>query len=581
MRDWAMASARRILEERLRAAFDRVVPGADPVLRESDRADYQANGALALAKKLGRPPREVAEQVVSEADLHEVCSSVEVSGPGFVNLTLAPAFLAARVAETLEDPRLGVEPAPRRRVVLDYSAPNVAKEMHVGHLRTTVIGDALCRLLEFVGHDVARENHIGDWGTPFGMLIEHLIDLGEDEAIQELSLGDLGDFYRAARTAFDADEAFRERSRRRVVLLQGGEPETLRLWRVLVAESVRHFDGVYERLGVLLTDEDVVGESFYNDMLPEVVEELAAKGLLVENDGAQCVYPPGFENRNGDPLPLIVQKSDGGFGYAATDLAALRDRVRRLGATLILYVVGAPQAQHFEMVFAVAEMAGWLPPGTEAVHVSFGNVLGPDHKLLRTRAGDSVRLADLLAEAEARGAAAVASRDAELDPALAAHLGHQVGIGAVKYADLSTERHRDYVFDWDRLLSFEGNTGPYLQYAHARICSIFRRAAEEGIPISNAGPRPTLDEPEERLLALALTELGQTIEGSVATYSPSKLCAYLYDVASAFTTFYERCPVLRAPDEPTRASRLLLCRLTERVLATGLGLLGIAAPDRM
>jgi arginyl-tRNA synthetase len=584
-----MADARSVIAASLQAAFDALEPGADPVLRGSERADFQANGALALAKRLDRQPREVAAEVLERADLSGVCSAAEVSGPGFINLEVSSAFLAGRVAAMLGDPRLGVDAvAPRQVVVVDYSAPNVAKEMHVGHLRTTVIGDALCRMLDFAGHRVVRENHIGDWGTPFGMLIEHIVDLGEEKAVDELSVGDLNGFYQEARSSFDGERAFAERSRRRVVLLQSGDPETLRLWRILVDESIRSFDGVYKEMGVLLTDDDVVGESFYNPMLGAVVEDLAAPGLLVENDGAQCVFPPGFSNRRGEPLPLIVRKSDGGYGYAATDLAAIRDRVDRVRATRILYVVGAPQAQHLQMCFAVARMAGWLPEGTEAVHVSFGSVLGPDHKMLRSRTGESLRLADLLDEAVERAWAAMGERGEEMSPVERGAVAHALGIGAVKYADLSTERTRDYVFDWDRMLSLEGNTAPYLQYAHARIRSIFRRAAAaaEGVPVSyrevtgTADP-PVLGSPHERSLALALDGYSGALQASLEGYSPSRLCTYLYDLSSTFTTFYENCPVLRAPDDETRRSRLALADLTARVLAGGLGLLGIDAPERM
>jgi arginyl-tRNA synthetase len=574
-----MALLRTVLAERLQAAFDAVAPGADPVLRASDRADFQANGALALAKRIGRDPRQVAEEVVAKADLADVCSEVAVSGPGFVNLTLSTGYVAAQVSAVAADPGLGVEPAqPVATVVVDYSAPNVAKEMHVGNLRSTIIGDALCRMLEAAGHRVHRENHLGDWGTPFGMLIEHLLDLGEQEAAHELSVGDLGAFYQAARASFDTDEGFRDRSRRRVVLLQSGDPETLRLWHVLVAESVRYFDRVYGALGVLLTDEDLVGESFYNPMLPAVVEDLQALGLLVEDEGARCVFPPGFTNREGNPLPLIVQKSDGGYGYAATDLAAIRDRVDRLGADRILYVVGAPQAQHLQMCFAVARMAGWLPEGTVAEHVAFGSVLGPDRKMLRTRSGASVKLADLLDEAVARASAAMAHREAAGDGPERDRTAHALGIGAVKYADLANDRVKDYVFDWDRMLAFEGDTGPYLQYAHARIRSIFRRG---GVPVPEDGPPPSIGAPEERDLALRLVGLGEAVSEALEISAPSKLCAYLYGLATAFTAFYERCPVLKAPDDETRRSRLLLCDLTARVLACGLGLLGIEAPDRM
>jgi arginyl-tRNA synthetase len=574
-----MPDAKSVLAGRLQAAFDTVEPGADPVLRASDRADYQANGALALAKRLGRNPREVADAVVAAADLADVCEAVDVSGPGFVNLTFSTAFVAEQVARVARDDRLGIEPveAPET-VVVDYSAPNVAKEMHVGNLRSTIIGDALCRLLAVVGDDVHRENHIGDWGTPFGMLIEHLVDLGEEEAAHELSVGDLGRFYQEARKSFDADDGFRERSRRRVVLLQSGDPETVRLWHLLVAESVRYFDDVYAKLGVLLHDDDIVGESFYNPMLPAVVDDLDRLGLLVEDDGALCVFPPGFTNRDGDPLPLIVRKSDGGFGYAATDLAAIRDRVDRLGATRILYVVGAPQAQHLQMCVAVARLAGWLPEGARAEHVAFGSVLGADRKMFKTRSGDSVKLVDLLDEAVGRATVALADRDVDMDADERAWVARALGIGAVKYADLANDRTRDYVFDWDRMLTFEGNTGPYLQYAHARIRSIFRRAE---IPPPDPTVAPTLAEPEERALAVALLGFGEAIADAVDADAPSKVCGYLFDLASTFTTFYERCPVLKVDDDEVRRSRLLLADVTARVLRLGLDLLGIDAPDRM
>ncbi len=573
-----MVDTKTALEIRLQSAFDTVEPGADPVLRPSDHADFQANGTLALAKRLGRNPRELAQQIVGAASLDDLCETVEVSGPGFINLTLSTPFIADQVAALAGDAHLGVARAEPETVVIDYSSPNVAKEMHVGHLRGTVIGDALSRMLTFVGHDVHRENHIGDWGTPFGMLIEHLVDLGEEKAVLELSMGDLDTFYRQARASFDEDETFRERSRRRVVLLQSGDEETLRLWRVLVAESVRYFDEVYAKLGVLLTDDDIVGESFYHPELADVVAELDAQGLLVESDGARCVFPPGFTNRNGDPLPLIVQKSDGGFGYAATDLAAIRDRVRRVGATQILDVVGSPQAQHFEMIFAAAAMAGWLPDGVRVAHVSFGNVLDADRKMFKTRSGDRVRLVDLLDEAVDRAAAAVAEKNPDLDASSRAAVAQMLGIGAIKYADLSTDRTRDYVFDWERMLSFDGNTAPYLQYAHARIRSIFRRGRVE---VPAPGHRPVVAEPAERELALSLLGFPDAVSSSLSSWNPSRLCAYLYDLATTFTGFYETCPVLKAPTDDLRHSRLALSDLTARVLAQGLDLLGIAAPDQM
>jgi arginyl-tRNA synthetase len=573
-----MADPISVLAARLQAAFDTLEPGADPVVRPSDRADFQANGALPLAKRLGRNPREVAADVVARADLAGV-ADVEVAGPGFVNLTLRPELIAALLAAQAADERLGVAPAATPEVVVvDYSAPNVAKEMHVGHLRTTIIGDALCRLLGFLGHDVRRENHIGDWGTPFGMLIEHLLDLGEDEAAHELSVGDLDTFYRQARVKFEADVEFRDRSRTRVVLLQGGDPETLRLWRLLVDHSTVYFATVYERLGVLLTPDDIVGESFYNPILPQVVADLEAAGLVEVSDGATCVFPPGFTNREGEPLPLIVEKGGGGFNYATFDLACVRDRVDRVGATLLLYVVGAPQALHFEMVWKVCEMAGWLRPPARAVHVAFGSMLGADRKMFKTRSGDTVKLVDLLDEAVERAAAAVAEKNPDLADDERAAVARAVGIGAVKYADLSTDRVRDYVFDWDRMLAFEGNTAPYLQYAHARIRSILRRGEVDEVAL--AGVAPSIGEPAERALALVLLGFDAAVQETTERYAPHRLCTYLFDVASAFTTFYEACPVLRA-DEPVRSGRLALSLLTARVIEQGLALLGIEAPARM
>ncbi|MGO8859375.1 MAG: arginine--tRNA ligase, partial [Acidimicrobiales bacterium] len=438
-----------VVLRRLQAAFDAIEPGADPVLRASDRADFQANGVLALAKRVGRSPREVADEVVAAADLDDLCAAVEVSGPGFINLTLSDEFVTAQVAVMGSDDRLGVAPAADpQTIVIDYSAPNVAKEMHVGHLRSTVIGDALARVLGFLGHEVLRENHIGDWGTPFGMLIEHLIDVGGSDDAESFSVRDLNEFYAQARLLFDSDPAFSERSRRRVVLLQGGDPETLRLWEIFVAESLRHIDEVYGMLGVLLTDDDIAGESSYNPLLPVVVDELAARGLLVEDHGAQCVFPEGFTNRQGDPLPLIVRKSDGGYGYPATDLACIRDRTQRRHATTIVYVVGAEQTLHLRLVFAVAALAGYLPDTSAAVHVGFGLILGADGKKFSSRSGGSERLVDLLDEGVARATASMAARSSDLGAGQRADVARRLGIGAVKYADLSTERMRDYVFDW-------------------------------------------------------------------------------------------------------------------------------------
>jgi arginyl-tRNA synthetase len=462
-------------------------------------------------------------------------------------------------------------------VVIDYSSPNLAKEMHVGHLRSTIIGDALVRVLSFLGHDVTRQNHLGDWGTQFGMLVEHLVDQGWDRSADH-SISDLNVLYQAANARFNSDPEFAERARSRVVALQSGDPSTLDLWHQLVGESLHHAEEVYDRLGVLLTEDDLRGESYFNPMLPGVVSELEAKGLTVVDDGAVCVFPPGFKRRDGEPLPVIVRKSDGGFGYAATDLAAIRFRVADLGGERVVYVVGAPQTQHLAMVFAVAQMAGWLGEGGRAEHVSFGNILGEDGKPFKTRSGENVRLVDLLEEAETRAAAVVEERS-DLSPESRKEVAHAVGIGAVKYADLSNDRVKDYVFAWDRMLAMDGNTAPYLQYAHARIQSIFRRA--EGDLATATFDASAVEHPAERALALQLLGLAAVVESVAETLQPHRLCTYLFETAQAFTTFYEQCPVLRADSEQQRANRLGLCHLTARVLSLGLELLGIETPERM
>jgi arginyl-tRNA synthetase len=570
-----------LLHARLAPAFAAVAGvEADPVIRASDHADAQANGALALARTLGRNPREVAEAVLAAADLADLCSTVEIAGPGFINLTLRDAVIARELATVAVDPHVGVGRAPApETVVVDYSAPNVAKEMHVGHLRSTVIGDSLVRLLESVGHTVVRENHLGDWGTPFGMLIEHLLDIGETEASRELSVGDLDTFYKQAAAKFKEDPAFGDRARARVVLLQGGDAETLRLWRELVEESTRYFDRVYQLLDVRLTDEDLMGESRYDPLLPEVLRRLHGTGLLQHSDGADVVFPPGFTNRDGDPLPLIVQKAGGGFNYATSDLACVMDRVERVGASLILYVVGAPQVQHFQMVFTVAAMAGWLLPPARAVHVAFGSILGPDRKMLRSRTGNALKLVELLEEAIARADAAVREKNPTLPEDRRRDVARAVGIGAIKYFDLSTDRARDYVFDWDRMLSFDGNTGPYLQYAHARIRSIFRKTEVDTASVRDV--TPILGTPQERALAYVLLGFDGAVRDTLEAFAPHRLCTYLFEVATRFTEFYEACPVLRAESDEVRRSRLALCDLTARVLAHGLDLLGIRAPDEM
>ena len=581
-----MADPLYTLSQRMAPVFTQIAGGSqiDPVVRPSEHADAQVNGALGLAKQLGVKPRDVAQQVVdfvaADALVADVVESCEIAGPGFINITFRNDFLARELHVVANDERLGVHPSDKPLVAtVDYSAPNVAKEIHVGHLRSTVIGDSLVRMLMAVGHTVLRENHIGDWGTPFGMLIEHLIDIGESEAAHELGVGDLDGFYKEARRKFEADDTFKDRARQRVVLLQQGDAETLRLWKTLVKESTTYFNRVYELLDVLLTDDDLMGESVYNDLLAVVVERLRDKGLLVISDGAEVVFPEGFTNRDNEPLPLIIRKGDGGYNYATTDLACVIDRVERRGASLMLYVVGAPQAQHLQMVEVVAKQAGWMPHDEEMVHVAFGSVLGSDRKMLKSRAGDTVKLASLLHESIERAEHAISEKNPDMGASERAEVARMIGIGAVKYADLSTDRIKDYVFDWDRMLSFDGNTAPYLQYAHARICSIFRRAGIDRGDVRSV--IPTIVEEKERALALRILQFDSAVWDALDKYSPHRLCTYLYALATDFTGFYEHCPVLKAETEEMQRSRLFLCDITARVMERGLYLLGIRAPEQM
>ena len=581
------AALSSVIGDAIEAAFGADHADVDPVLRLATNpkfGDYQANVAMPLGKALGQNPREVAAEIVSHLSAAGLCSSVEVAGPGFINLRLDDGWLASAVQAMGSDDRLGVGVVDRpETIVVDYSGPNLAKEMHVGHLRSTIIGDALARVFRSLGHRAVAQNHIGDWGTPFGMLIEHMVDVSGTDTLDRLSVADLNDFYQQARTKFDDDPGFADRARARVVALQAGEPRTLHLWNLLVEESKRHFRAVYDRLGVLLRDDDIAGESSFNDVLDEVAEELTANGLARVDDGALCAFPPGFTGRDGEPLPLIVRKSDGGYGYAATDLAALRHRVRDLHASRLVYVVGAPQAMHLAMVFAVAVQAGWLnpsgPDGPRAEHVTFGSVLGSDGKMFKTRRGETVKLAELLDEAVDRAAGIVAEKNPELPAELQSEVSHAVGIGAVKYADLASDRVKDYVFDWDRMLSFDGNTAAYLQNAYVRVRSIFRRAEIEAGDVRTA--TVTLDAPEERALALALVRFEGAVVDVADTLQPHRLCTYLFDLAQTFTAFYEKCPVLRADDASQRSSRLALCDVTGRVLQRGLALLGIETVEQM
>lgn len=560
-------------------AFGPELRDADPVLRPSQFADLQSNAALALAKRLGMAPREVAQRIVEHLQVDGVCASVEVSGPGFVNLTLADGWIGSTVSASAADPRHGVAQQPAQRVVIDYSAPNVAKEMHVGHLRTTVVGDALARVLEHLGHTVVRQNHIGDWGTPFGMLIEHLLDVGEGSEEARLVETDPNSFYQAARAKFDADPAFATRARARVVALQGGDGDTLRLWSELVELSKHYFNAIYSRLGVSLTDADLAGESTYNDDLARVCDELTEAGIATVSDGALCVFLDGFTGREGKPLPLIIRKSDGGYGYGTTDLATVRRRVRELAADRMLYVIGAPQSLHLQMVWATARLAGWLPDDVQPVHVKIGNVLGSDRKILKTRSGAPLRLMALLDEAVAAARAAIDEDRPGLAEEERAALAPQVGIGAVKYADLSVAHDSEYVFDLERMVALHGNTSRYLQYAVARTRSIFRKAADAGIGGAGADG-VAITEPEERALALALLDFGDMLAEVGDALEPHRLCVYLFDLAQTFSVFYEQCPILTA-EPPAQASRLALTGLTRDVLARGLDLLGIETPETM
>jgi arginyl-tRNA synthetase len=565
-----------LVQDALAAEFGAEYEGTDPLIRPSGFADYQSNAAMSLSKNLGRAPRDIAGPVAARLDGTGAVAVAEVSGPGFINLTLRDEWIADQASAQLADPRLGVNPAdPSQRIVVDYSGPNVAKELHAGHLRPTVVGDAIARVLEHLGHEVVRAAHLGDWGTPFGMLIEHASDLGELATYDQLAAGEFTAFYQAARAKFDDDPVFADRSRKRLVQLQAGEPDALRLWRLVVEDSMEYLRKLYARLDITLTDADMAPESFYQPMLDGVTAELESRGLAWMSDGALCAFPPGFTGRDGRPLPLMLRKSDGGYGYDSTDVAAIRYRLLDLDASRIIYVVGSEQHQHLEMVFALARQAGWLTEPARAEHAVIGLMTGPGGQRLRTRTGEQVKLASLIDEAVERAGKVIADRYD--DPRQRSQIAEAVGTGALKYGDLSVARDSGYVLDFDRLLALTGNTGPYLQYATARIKSIFAKA---GLAPGDAKGPLHLGNEAERTLGLRLLGFGRAVSDVAATAEPHKLAGYLFDVASTFTTFYEQCPVLGAEDK-VRQSRLALCALTLRVLVTGLGLLGIAVPERM
>ena len=574
---------RNLLESRLAQALQKAgaPPDAPPMLGLATRpefGDYQGNGVMGAAKRMGLKPRQLAEQVVAALDLGDIAEKVEIAGPGFINITLKNEWLAAHLGQVLADERLGLAPAASpQTVVVDYSHPNLAKEMHVGHLRSTIIGDALVRILEFLGHRVVRHNHVGDWGTQFGMLIAYLDHL--ERQGQDLSgeLADLEAFYRAAKQRFDEDEDFARLAREYVVRLQGGDAHCRQVWQRFIDESLHHCEQVYARLGVTLKREDVRPESAYNDDLAHVVEDLDKAGLLRESQGAQCVFLEEFKDHEGEIAPVIIQKSDGGYLYATTDLAAVRYRAGELKADRILYIVDARQDLHLRQVFAVARAAGFAPASCSLEHHPFGTMMGKDGKPFRTRQGGTVKLLELLDEAEVRALALVSEKNPELPEAERRHIAQVAGIGSVKYADLSLNRTTDYIFDWDRMLALDGNTAPYLQYSYTRVQSIFRKSGLESL---GTQPGLHLTEVAERNLALRLAQFAETVESVARECYPNILCAYLYNLAEIFMRFYESCPVLKA-EEPTRNSRLLLCQGTARTIRTGLGLLGIETIERM
>ncbi|NET85246.1 MAG: arginine--tRNA ligase [Moorea sp. SIO1F2] len=570
----------------LTAAFGSDVAGVDPMMVPASNpkfGDYQSNVALALSKRLKQPPRAIAESLLQYLDVAEICQSPTIAGPGFINLSLKPAYLEERLREIYTDPRLGVAVASApRRVIVDFSSPNIAKEMHVGHLRSTIIGDSIARILEFRGQNVLRLNHVGDWGTQFGMLITYLREAYPSAltTADALDLGDLVTLYRQAKQRFDADEEFREASRLEVVKLQSGATDSRRAWQLLCDQSRREFQIIYDLLDIQLTER---GESFYNSFLPEVVDYLDKSGLLVEDSGAKCVFLEGFTNKDGEPLPLIVQKSDGGYNYATTDLAALRYRTEQDQAQRIIYVTDSGQANHFTQVFQVARRTGILPENVEVVHVPFGLVLGEDGKKLKTRSGETVRLRDLLDEAIARSGADLESRlkqeGREETEEFKEHVAKVVGMSAVKYADLSQNRTSNYIFSFDKMLALQGNTAPYMLYAYVRIQGISRKG-EIDFEQLGTDAKILLQEDAELVLGKKLLQLNEVLGEVEKELMPNRLCQYLFELSQKFNQFYDQCPVLKA-EEPKRTSRLLLCDLTARTLKLGLSLLGIQVLERM
>ncbi len=574
------------LDQAIVAALGDDYAGTDPVLVLSNNpkfGDYQANMAMGLGKKLGQQPRAIAQSIVDHLDVAEVCEVPQIAGPGFINFTVKPGYLAAQLQIIQADERLGVAVAGKpQRVVVDFSSPNIAKEMHVGHLRSTILGDCIARVLEFRGHDVLRLNHVGDWGTQFGMLILYLRE-AYPEALttaDALDLGDLVVLYKKAKQRFDEDPEFQEAARKEVVKLQAKDPESIKAWQLLCNQSRREFQVIYDRLNIELTER---GESFYNPYLSAVVEDLRTAGILVESDGAQCVFLEGFLNRNGDPLPLIIQKTDGGYNYATTDLASVRYRIQTDGADRIIYITDSGQSDHFAQFFQVARLAGWIPESVEITHVPFGLVLGEDGKKIKTRSGETIKLKELLDEAIDRFRNDLESRIATEErteaPEFVNHSAQIVGLSAVKYADLSQNRLSNYVFSYDKMLALQGNTAPYMMYAYVRVQGISRKG---GIDFENLGDHAQiiLNEELELTLAKHLLQLGTVISDVEQDLLPNRLCQYLFELSQKFNQFYDKHSVLNA-EEPIRTSRLMLSDLTAKTLKLGLDLLGISVLERM
>ncbi|EEI1251376.1 arginine--tRNA ligase [Salmonella enterica subsp. enterica] len=553
----------------------------EPQVRQSAKVqfgDYQANGMMAVAKKLGMAPRQLAEQVLTHLDLSGIASKVEIAGPGFINIFLEPAFLAEQVQQALASERLGVSQPTRQTIVVDYSAPNVAKEMHVGHLRSTIIGDAAVRTLEFLGHHVIRANHVGDWGTQFGMLIAWL-EKQQQENAGDMALEDLEGFYRDAKKHYDEDEAFAERARNYVVKLQSGDTYFREMWRKLVDITMTQNQITYDRLNVTLTRDDVMGESLYNPMLPGIVADLKAKGLAVESEGATVVFLDEFKNKEGDPMGVIIQKKDGGYLYTTTDIACAKYRYETLHADRVLYYIDSRQHQHLMQAWTIVRKAGYVPDSVPLEHHMFGMMLGKDGKPFKTRAGGTVKLADLLDEALERARRLVAEKNPDMSADELEKLANAVGIGAVKYADLSKNRTTDYIFDWDNMLAFEGNTAPYMQYAYTRVLSVFRKADIDEQALASAPV--IISEDREAQLAARLLQFEETLTVVAREGTPHVMCAYLYDVAGLFSGFYEHCPILSAENDAVRNSRLKLAQLTAKTLKLGLDTLGIETVERM